>query len=94
MPPGGEDRLHITGVRLRVIGEGDLRMTLASFSNTRTSTLVPLPMLTATDIEQTKLSNFRSQRTRVEISVLEIDEWFEISRLIVFVKPSATSYPM
>jgi hypothetical protein len=90
---GGEYIHHITGVRLRLIGSGSLQMFLRSLDNVRNFTMLPLQMLTTNNIEPTRLANFRSQRTQLEIRVTEMNEYFAISKIVVFTKPSATSYP-
>ena len=90
---GGEIIYHIAGVRLRVVGNGNLRMFFRSLDDVRSFTLLPLVMAAATDREPTRLGNFRSQRTQIELRTTEIDEWFNISKLIVFAKPSGTSLP-
>jgi hypothetical protein len=90
---GAESEYHIVAVRMRVVGEGDLDLTLASLDNVKTLNLVSLPMTPTTRIEPTRLANFQSQRTRLEGSTSEIDEWFLISRIIIFAKPVAVEYP-
>lgn len=91
---GVEAEHHIVGVRLRVLGEGNLLLSLQDYSNIQTQNLSALAMSTATRIEPTRLSNFQSQRTRLIGTVTEIDEWFDIHRIIIFAKPVAIEYPM
>lgn len=91
---GVEAEHHIVGVRLRVLGEGNLLLSLQDYSNIQTQNLIPLVMSTATRIEPTRLSNFQSQRTRLVGTVDEMDEWFGIRRIIVYAKPVAIEYPM
>lgn len=90
---GAEIIWHIAGVRLRLTGSGNLKMTLRTLDNTRQFTMLPLPMNPTTDKEPTRLGNIRSQRTQVEFKVTEIDEYFRISKMVVFAKPSGTSLP-
>lgn len=90
----GEYEHHIVAVRLRVIGEGNLQLALTDYQDVQTLNLVPLPLVATTRIEPTRLSNFQSQRTRLVGQVTEIDEWFEISRILIFAKPVAIEYPM
>lgn len=89
----GEFDTHIVSVRARIVGTGNMKYTLQDYSNIQTMNLVPLPLLTATRFEPTVLSNFQSQRTRLIGKVTEINEWFEISRIIVWAKAVAIEYP-
>ena len=92
---GGEEfEHHIVGVRSRILGSGLMRYSLEDYSAIQTSNLDPLTMSSATRIEPTKLANFQSQRTRLIGKVTDVNEWFEISRLIIFAKPVASEYPM
>lgn len=91
---GSEFEHHIVGVRLRVNGSGNLKLNLSDLDDIQVQALVDLPMQAATRIEPTRLSNFQSQRTRLEVKVTEINEWFEIQRIIIFSKPVAVEYPM
>jgi len=90
---GGEFVYHIAGVRLRVVGSGSLRLFYHSLDNVRNLTLLPLPLSSASAIEPTRLGNFRSQRTQLELKTDSIDEYFQISKIVIFAKPSATSLP-
>lgn len=85
---------HITGVRLRVLGSGNLLLSLQDYSNIQTQNLVALPMSSATRFEPTRLSNFQSQRTRLIGTITELDEYFGIRRIIIYAKPVAIEYPM
>jgi hypothetical protein len=89
----GEFDTHIVAIRARVIGAGLMKYTLQDYSDIQTMNLVPLPMAAATRFEPTVLSNFQSQRTRLIGKVTEINEWFEFSRIIIWVKPVAIEYP-
>lgn len=91
---GSEFEHHIVGVRLRVNGSGNLKLNLSDLDDIQIQALVDLPLQVATRFEPTRLSNFQSQRTRLEIKVTEINEWFEIQRIIIFSKPVAVEYPM
>jgi len=90
---GGEFIYHVAGVRLRVIGSGSLRMFFHSLDSIRNFTLLPLSMSPTNDKEPTRLGNFRSQRTQLELKTDSIDEYFQISKIIIFAKTSATSLP-
>ena len=91
---GEESEYHVVGVRMRVTGVGTLNMALTDLSQVQTLNLVPFTMATSTRIEPTRLTNFQSQRTRLEGNVNVISEYFRISKIIIFAKPVAVEYPM
>jgi hypothetical protein len=84
---------HINGVRFRLNGSGNLVLILEDYDAIQSMSLVPLVMQVKTRIEPTRLSNFQSQRTRLIGKITEIDEWFQIGRIIIFAKPVAIEYP-
>ncbi len=89
----GENIVHFAGIRLRVTGNGNLKLSFHSLDDVRNQTLVPLVMQATTDREPSRLSNFISQRARLEVRTTEINENFRINRIIVFAKPIYTDYP-
>lgn len=90
---GEESVNHYGGVRMRVTGSGNLKMRLLSLSETRESVLIPFVLAATTDIEPFRLANFTQQRAQLEIKTTVINETFEISKIIIFVKPVASSLP-
>ena len=84
---------HYGLIRLRVNGAGDLKQTLYSLDDVKSNVLAPLTLASATNIEPTRLSNFTQQRVYLDLRVTEINEYFVISKIIVFAKPVATSFP-
>lgn len=90
----GEGQINHYGlVRLRVNGSGNLMLRLLSKDEVRENVLVPLVMIDPTNIEPVRLSNFTEQRAALEIKTVEADEIFSISKIVIFSKPTATSYP-
>ncbi len=84
---------HFGAVRLRVTGSASLRLKLFSFDEVKQNVLSPLILATKTNIEPNRLSNFTQQRAKLEIRTTEINESFQISKVIVFVRPVAKSFP-
>lgn len=84
---------HIVAVRQRVIGSGNLHLTLEGYQSIRNSTLIDLPLLASNPIEPMRLSNFQSQRVRLNCSVSGTGDWFEVNRIIIYAKPVAVEYP-
>lgn len=84
---------HYGGVRLRVKGLASFKMRLLSLDEVKSTILLPLALSSTTNIEMTRISNFTQQRAQLEIKTTEIGEYFEVSKLIVFIKPVAENYP-
>ena len=89
----GENISHCTGVRMRIVGNGDLQMTLFSLDSVESQTLVPFTMTAATNREPFRLANFNQQRQMLKGITTEKDEIFRINRIILFFKPLWTDYP-
>lgn len=91
---GGEDLIHFGIFRFRVTGSGNLRLTLYSLDEEKSTTCPnPIVMSTTTRIEPTKLFNMITQRAKLKIQTTAIDEYFRINRIVVFAKPVFTDYP-
>jgi len=84
---------HFGLVRLRVTGNGDLKMTLYSLDDVNSEELIDLTMSASTNLIPSRLANFVDQRAYLEIKTEFMDEVFTISKIAIFVKPKATSYP-
>jgi hypothetical protein len=50
-------------------------------------------MQAATNKEPVVLSNFTDQRVQLELKTTELNEVFNISKIVIFAKPVATGYP-
>lgn len=85
--------LHFHAIRFRVTGSGSLRSTLVSLSNVNSSILNNISM-SITNREPLVLANFIEQRGYLRIQTTAIDEYFTISKIIIFMKPIAASFPM
>jgi hypothetical protein len=84
---------HYGAVRLRVKGTAQLQLTLLSLDETQANVLVPIQINSLTNIEPNRLANFTQQRAKLQIAVTNINENFIISKIIVFIKPVAKSWP-
>src|SRR5262245_46961632 len=97
MKSNGESINHFNGVRMRVLGSGNLDVAAyiqnGMDSDLLNQTLVPYAMSSATHRQPTLGLNVVKQRMSLEIKVTEINEWFAINRLIVYMKPLYTSFP-
>jgi hypothetical protein len=95
MPRSSDEMLvnHFGFTRIRLTGSGLLHQRLQSLGEVREFVMVPLVMASPTDIEPTRLANFTQQRASLEGKTTQINEVFEISKIVVFSKQVATSYP-
>ena len=84
---------HYAAVRLRIEGSGALKLRLIGQSDVKQNVLVPLTMQNPAGDMKTKGANFKQERAQLEFKTTEIDEHFELSRIIFFVKPISTSNP-
>jgi hypothetical protein len=84
---------HYGAVRLRVNGSANLLLKLISLDEVKMRVLLPLVLQSKTYKEPTRLANFTQQRAKLEVRVTEINETFHISKIILFVRPVAKSYP-
>src|SRR5215203_2475285 len=89
----GENIQHITAVRMRVVGSGNLEMTLYSQDDIQSQALVPFALAATTPYQPTRLANFIQQRASLDIRTDVINEWFRINRIVLFTKEFASSYP-
>lgn len=90
---GAESEHHVVAVRMRVTGEGNLKLALHDLDDIQVQNLVDLTIQPTTRFEPTRLANFQSQRIRLVGQTTEINEYFSIHRIILFAKPVAMEYP-
>jgi len=89
----GEYEHHVVGVRMRVIGTGNMRLYLADLDDIQVQTLVPIVMTPTTRFEPFRLPNLQSQRIRLVGKITNINESFKVQRILIFAKPVAQEYP-
>lgn len=89
----GEYINHFNMIRLRVTGEGSLKLTLRSLQNVREFQIADITMSATTDIQPFRLANFKSQRASLEIGTTSINEHFRINRIIIYTRPIEAEYP-
>jgi hypothetical protein len=89
----GELISHFTGVRMRVVGSGELEMKLISLDDVEEFEMVPFTLASTTNREPFRLANFNQQRALLEGKTDTINEVFRINRIILFCKPLWTDYP-
>ncbi len=92
------DIVHTVGVRYRVKGAGVLRTRLYNMGeDANTIRLVNLDNLNLTSgpsREKTAIANFQDQGIQILFRTTGIDEVINMSKIILFIKPVAESYPI
>lgn len=85
--------VHYTSVRMRIVGSGNLDMTMYSQDEIYSSDLVPFPMSSTTNIRPTRLMNFQHQRAYLKGSTDVKNEWFKINKIVIYAKEVFVDYP-
>lgn len=98
MKSRGEGINHFNGIRLRLLGEGNLKLRLLSLPDDdgiqTVQELVPIDMDTIVrGREPLKKANFKQQRAQLEFYTTEIDEYLKINRIAVFIRITEVNYP-
>lgn len=84
---------HCNAIRLRLKGSGNLLSTLYSYDEVESFILEPITMSVNTNIPPTQLANFKQTQMKLRLETIEIDEIFNISELLIYIKPVEQSYP-
>lgn len=86
--------VHSVGARYRVRGHGQLRTRMWNLDAVRYQDLENINLRTASAREKTILANFQDQGIQIEFRTIHIDEHFNFTKIVCFVKPVAESYPI
>ncbi len=89
----GDIQSHFNPVRIRVTGAGELRAYLFDTGLINNSTLDSKTLSLTTARSVNYLSNFRAERSCVLIMTTAKDEYFSVSNMWVYTKPTAVSFP-
>jgi hypothetical protein len=84
---------HYNAVRLRVTGSGTLKGQLQTMNEIYTDTFANLTLQATDDSSPVLLANLTSERASLYLYTDQIDDQFAISRIVVFLKQVATSFP-
>lgn len=91
------DIVHAVAVRYRAKGTGELKTRLINMgddiASTRTSDLDDIELNVKSNREKTVIANFQDQGIQIHFRTIFINEVFNISKIVCFVKPVAESYP-
>ena len=85
--------VHYTSVRMRILGSGQLEMTMFSQDDIFSSTLAPFNMNATTNIRPNRLMNFQHQRAYLRGRTDTINEWFKINKIVFYAKEVFVDYP-
>lgn len=85
--------VHFTSVRMRIIGSGQLDMTMYSQDDIYSQDLSPFTMRAATNIRPNRLMNFQHQKVQLKGSTDVIGEWFSINKIVFYAKEVFADYP-
>jgi hypothetical protein len=94
MGKSGEESVnHYSHTRMRINGSGEIKTRFLSLDEIRDNVMVPIAMADPSNIEPLRLGNFTEQRCSLELKTTTIDYVFHCSKIIIFAKKTATSYP-
>lgn len=88
-----ENILHFGGVRFRIDGSGQLDMQWSTINDQNQFSLLPLALEETPSREPTRLCNYMTQRAKLKLSTDVIDEYINVNKIIIYIKPTYTSYP-
>lgn len=89
----GENFFHFTGVRIRVVGAGELDMILYSPDEINSYALGFFTLASTARTSPLRLSNAIEQRVKLDLRTDAINEIFTVNRIILFAKQFATEEP-
>lgn len=87
------DILHFGATRFRVTGSGDLDLALKGLDDDPTVNLTSIAMQATTGREPLVLCNYISQRGRLVGQTTSINDSFNVSKIVIFVKTLYSGYP-
>lgn len=89
----GDIQSHVNPIRIRVKGDGDLQAYLFDSGEVNFAELHAQSMSLTTAQSANYLSNFRAELICLQIITTEIDEYFTVSNIWAYIKPTAASFP-
>lgn len=95
------DIVHTVGVRYRVRGSGQFRTRLYNMGTPgdthapqRFANLDNMTLTSGSAREKTAIANFQDQGIQIYFRTIFFEETFNLSKIVLFVKPVAESYPI
>lgn len=87
-----ENVLHIGGFSVRALGSGRLHSLLEDLDSIDSQILRDIALQEADEYEPFRLANFKSQRSKLTLYNDQLTSWFDITRIVVYVKKLWTDY--
>lgn len=87
------DILHYTGTRMRVTGEGSLKQIFQSLDYINTEALANTTLRTSNNVNPFTLGNFIDQECSLRVYQDTLDDYMNVSQLIIFTAPLWSGYP-
>lgn len=91
--PGGQYINHFGQVRVRVTGTGVMSGRLLSLDDENSVNLPNITLQSTTARYVNALTNFETQKARLELKTTEFGATFFIRSIILYVKPVGMNYP-
>jgi len=89
----GDTQSHFNPIRVRVNGTGELQTFLFDTGLVNSVALDPKTMSETSAQSINVLSNFRAERACLLLITTEKDDFFSVSNIWMYVKPTAQSFP-
>lgn len=91
MPDGAIN--HYNLVRLRVRGEGNLRVIMSAEDDLPQTEFLAIPMTATTGRLRDRLINFQAQYASLTLKTSDFGDYFRIDRIVIFAKGLWNEYP-
>lgn len=91
---GESSIIHLGLIKLRAVGAGNVAITVSSFDNLNSLSLIPLPLTATTSRVLQRLGNYSAQGIKVKFAASAIDDTIRCQDITLFVKQLYTEYPM
>jgi hypothetical protein len=85
--------LHYTGTRMRVTGAGTLKQVFQSLDYINTQVLSTFPLRTSNNLNPFTIANFIDQNASLRVYMDALDDFMNVSTLVIFSKSIYTGYP-
>jgi hypothetical protein len=84
---------HFGAVRIRIVGSGNLLSKLQSLDDVYELDLSSAVLSATSNKSITILSNFMQTKAKFRMEINEIDEYFKVDNIMIYIKPTFTSFP-
>lgn len=91
--PQSNDIVHYGAVRARVVGSGNLLVSLHGYDFIQSEVLDPIVMSATIFRQEQRLANFQGQECMIKFETVDIDDRMEVDSITLFVKSLWTEYP-